>query len=167
MTSRELHWELSGKEVAVRIEESKGAGTFHIGEEAIPFRILHRNTLEVRGRRVRFYVTRDGNSSTVWLNGRRYHLQRVGKSPLDTAPLPTAANEIKALMPGKLLRIEVAVGDMVSEKQTVAIMESMKMETALYAPQSGRIAEIRCQPGQVVEMGEIIMVIDEDFRSCI
>ena len=159
MTSRELHWELSGKEVAVRIEESKGAGTFHIGEEAIPFRILHRNTLEVRGRRVRFYVTRDGNSSTVWLNGRRYHLQRAGKSPLADTPLPAAANEIKALMPGKLLRIEVAVGDTVSEKQTVATMESMKMETALYAPQSGRIAEIRCRPGQVVEMGEVIMVI--------
>ena len=41
-----------------------------------------------------------------------------------------------------------------------AIMESMKMETALYAPQAGRIAEIRCQPGQVVEMGAVIMVID-------
>ena len=63
-------------------------------------------------------------------------------------------------MPGKLLRLEVAVGDMVSEKQIVALMESMKMETALYAPQAGRVAEIRCQPGQVVEMGEVIMVID-------
>jgi len=160
MISRELHWEISGKEIAVRIEESKGAGTFHIAGEAIPFRILDRNTLEVRGRRLRFYVLRDGNACTVWLNGRKYHLQRAGKYSLAGAPLPAAANEIKALMPGKLLRIEVAVGDMVSEKQTVAIMESMKMETALYAPQSGRIAEIRCQPGQVVEMGEIIMVID-------
>ena len=55
---------------------------------------------------------------------------------------------------------DIAVGDMVSEKQTVAIMESMKMETALYAPQAGRIAEIRCQPGEVVEMGEVIMIID-------
>ena len=96
----------------------------------------------------------------MWLDGHTYHLQRAGKSPLAESSLPAAANQIKALMPGKLLRIEVVVGDMVSEKQTVAIMESMKMETALYAPQAGRIAEIRCQPGQVVEMGAVIMVID-------
>src|SRR5437867_5162506 len=159
MTSRELHWELPGKEVSVRIEQSKGAGTCHIDGQAIPFRLLDQHTLEISGRRIRFYVIRDGNCHTVWLDGRIYHLQRAGKSPLAEPSLP-AANEIKALMPGKLLRIEVAVGDMVSENQTVAIMESMKMETALYAPQAGRIAEIRCQPGKVVEMGEIIMVID-------
>ncbi|PYS08863.1 MAG: 3-methylcrotonyl-CoA carboxylase, partial [Acidobacteria bacterium] len=70
-------------------------------------------------------------------DGRTYHLQRAGKSPLAETSLATRANEIKALMPGKLLRIDVAVGDTVSEKQTVAIMESMKMETALYAPQAG------------------------------
>jgi urea carboxylase len=62
-------------------------------------------------------------------------------------------------MPGKILRIEVAVGETVAEKQTVATMESMKMESALHAPMSGRVAEIRSKPGQVVDMGEIIMVI--------
>ena len=160
MTSRELHWQLSGKEIAVRIEESKGAGTFHIAGQTIAFCFLDRNTIAISGRRIRFYVIRAGNSYTVWLDGRTYHLQRAGKSPLAETSLVTRANEIKALMPGKLLRIEVAVGDTVSEKQTVAIMESMKMETALYAPQAGHIAEIRCQPGQVVEMGEVIMVID-------
>jgi len=63
-------------------------------------------------------------------------------------------------MPGKLLRIEVSVGDTVAEKQTVAIMESMKMETALVAPAAGRVAEIRCQAGQVVDIGEVVMVIE-------
>ena len=63
-------------------------------------------------------------------------------------------------MPGKLLRLEVAVGDTVTEKQTVATMESMKMESALHAPKSGRISEIRRQPGEVVEMGEILMVVE-------
>ncbi len=161
MTSHELHWELPGREVAVRVEHSKGTGTFHIAGQAIPFRLLDRNTIEILGRRVRFYAIRDGNSYTVWLDGHTYHLKRAGKSRLSgTTSLTSAANEIKALMPGKLLRLEVAVGDVVSEKQIVALMESMKMETALYAPQAGRVAEIRCQPGEVVEMGEVIMVID-------
>ena len=160
MTSHELHWELPGREVAVRVEHSKGTGTFHIAGQAIPFRLLDRNTIEILGRRVRFYAIRDGDSYTVWLDGHTYHLKRAGKSRLSETSVPVAANEIKALMPGKLLRLEVAVGDVVSEKQIVALMESMKMETALYAPQAGRVTEIRCEPGQVVEMGEVIMVID-------
>jgi len=160
MTSHELHWELPGREVAVRVEHSKGSGTFHIAGQAIPFRLLDRNTIEILGRRVRFYAIHDGDSYTVWLDGHTYHLKRASKSRLSETSVPVAANEIKALMPGKLLRLEVAVGDVISEKQIVALMESMKMETALYAPQAGRVTEIRCEPGQVVEMGEVIMVID-------
>ena len=160
MTSRELHWEMSGKEVTVRLEQSKDAGTFHIAGQAIPFRLLDGNTLDIDGQHLRFHVLRDGDSYTVWLNGRTYQVKRARKSLLSEAAPASSANEIKALMPGKLLRLEVVVGDTVSEKQTVAIMESMKMEGALRASKAGRIVEIRCQAGQVVEMGEVIMVID-------
>jgi acetyl/propionyl-CoA carboxylase alpha subunit len=160
MTSRELHWNISGEHLTVRVEESKGEGTFHIGDRSIPFHIVDHNTLEIGGRRVRFHIVRDGDSYTVWIGGRTYHLKRISRSHLADAAVASATGEITALMPGKVLRLEVAVGDTVSEKQTVAIMESMKMESALQAPKAGRIAEIRCQPGQVVEMGEVIMVID-------
>ena len=64
-----------------------------------------------------------------------------------------------ALMPGKLLRIEVAIGDTVFEKQPVATMESMKMESTLYAAKAGRVSEIRCEPGQILDMGQVVMVI--------
>ena len=89
--------------------------------------------------------------------------QRSDKPRLARAATPASASasgEIAALMPGKLLRLEVSVGDTVTEKQTVAIMESMKMESALHSPKAGRIAEIRCQPGQVIDMGEVVMVVD-------
>jgi 3-methylcrotonyl-CoA carboxylase alpha subunit len=160
MTSRELHWEVSGQDISVRVEESRGRGTFHIADRSIPFQIIDHNTLETGGRHVRFHLVRDGDSYTVWINGRTYQLRRISKSHLAEAAATLPNGEIRALMPGKVLRLEVAVGDTVLEKQTVAIMESMKMESALKAPRAGRIAEIRCQPGQVVEMGEVIMVID-------
>jgi biotin carboxyl carrier protein len=155
MSSRELHWNISGKDITVRV----GDGTFHMGEQTIAFQRIDANTLDIAGHRVRFHVVRDGNSYTVWLRGRTYRLQRATAShQADT--VATTTGEVAALMPGKLLRLEVAVGDTVSEKQTVAIMESMKMESALQAPKAGRIAEIRCRPGQVVDMGEVILVID-------
>jgi 3-methylcrotonyl-CoA carboxylase alpha subunit len=156
MSSRELHWNIGGTDVTVRV----GDGTFHIADKSIPFQRIDANTIDVNGRRVRFHVVRDGNSYTVWLRGRTYRLQRETASRNANASSIPATGEITALMPGKLLRLEVAVGDTVSEKQTVGIMESMKMESALKAPKAGRIAEIRCRPGQVIDMGEVIMVID-------
>ena len=62
-------------------------------------------------------------------------------------------------MPGKLLRLEVSLGDNVIARQPV--MESMKMETALYAPKADRVADIRCEPGQTLDMGQVIPVIEE------
>jgi biotin carboxyl carrier protein len=159
MTSRELHWQISGKDLTVHIDQSKDSGTFRLGERTIPFRVLDTNTLDLDGRHVRFYVVHDANSYTVWIQGRTYHFKRTGKSALQEPVAISSTGEIRALMPGKLLRLEVKVGDQVSEKQIVAIMESMKMESALQAPKTGRIAEIRCRQGQVVEMGEVIMVI--------
>src|SRR5438046_8793477 len=111
MTSHELHWELPGREVAVRVEHSKGTATFHIAVQAIPFRLLDRNTIEILGRRVRFYAIRDGDSYTVWLDGHTYHLKRAGKPRLSaTTSLTSAATELNALMPVQLLHLAVAVG---------------------------------------------------------
>jgi biotin carboxyl carrier protein len=124
------------------------------------YRLLGHNRIEIDGKIHRYYVVRDRTSCTVWLDGRTYRLERTDKAQISTSTTAPAGGNITALMPGKLLRLEVAVGDSVAEKQTVAIMESMKMESALHAPRAGRVAEIRCQPGQVVEMGEVLMVIE-------
>ena len=92
-----------------------------------------------------------------------HHRASTEKSRIVHSPM-ASSGEITALMPGKLLSIDVAVGDTVSEKQPVATMESMKMETTLHAPISGRVTEIRCQPGQVVDMGEILIVIEDQTQ---
>ena len=160
MTSREFHWMISGQDRAVRIEESKGHGIFHISGRSLPFRIIAPNWLEIGGKRRRFYVLRNRNEYTVWLNGHTYHLERIEKGGLASGATAATTGEITALMPGKILRIEVREGDSVTNKQTVIIMESMKMESALHAPKAGRVADIRCHPGQVVEMGEVLLVIE-------
>ncbi|MBI4474491.1 MAG: biotin attachment protein, partial [Acidobacteria bacterium] len=150
MTTRELHWIVSGRDITTRISEAKDHGAFHIADRAIPFRILdrtaHRITLEISGTRHVFYIHRDRNQYSVWHNGRTYQLARAAKAGLSDTSAPAASGEINALMPGKILRVDVSVGDTVAEKQTVAIMESMKMETTLHAPKTGRVSEVRCQP---------------------
>ena len=123
-----------------------------------PYKLLGPHEIEIAGKRHRFYVLHHRDASTVWLDGRTYYLPRTRNSASGHAS-SSGSDEVTALMPGKLLRIEVAVGDTVSEKQPVAIMESMKMESTLYASKTGRVSEIRCEPGQVLDMGQVVMVI--------
>jgi len=48
----------------------------------------------------------------------------------------------------------------VSEKQTLVTMESMKMETAMAAPRAGKVTAVKCQVGQTVDMGELLVIIE-------
>jgi acetyl/propionyl-CoA carboxylase alpha subunit len=147
--------------VSCRIEGSRDHGTFHVGETSVSFRFLDAAHVEILGKRHRFYVIRNRDCFTVWLDGRTYYLERA-RTTADASPSLSgpAAGEIRAVMPGKLVRLTVAPGEKVSEKQVVAIMESMKMESELLAPFPGRVSEIRFKPGDVLEMGDIVMSIE-------
>jgi acetyl/propionyl-CoA carboxylase alpha subunit len=142
-------------DIACRIED----GTFHVSDTSLPFRVLDSSHIEIAGKIHRFFVTHNRETVTVWLDGHTYFLKRAKTNAGIEAAPEASTGEVRALMPGKLLRLAVAVGDNVTEKQPLAIMESMKMESTLVAPVNGKISEIRFQAGQVVEMGELIMVI--------
>jgi biotin carboxyl carrier protein len=159
MSGRELHWRVGDQDISCRIEESNGRGTFHISGNAFSFRILDPTHIEIAGKPHRFYAVHNRDSATVWLDGRTYYLRRANKTREAQTETHAGTGEIRALMPGKLLRLAVSVGDQVTEKQIVAVMESMKMESPLVASKSGRVSEIRFQPGDVVDMGKIVMVI--------
>jgi biotin carboxyl carrier protein len=47
----------------------------------------------------------------------------------------------------------VKIGDDVVEGETLVVLEAMKMELPLRAPKAGRVAEIRCTPGELVQPG--------------
>ena len=57
-------------------------------------------------------------------------------------------------------KIEVGVGDSVSEGDTVVILESMKMEIPVEAEDDGTVKEIRCEEGQSVSEGDVLVVLE-------
>ena len=71
------------------------------------------------------------------------------------------AIEIEAHITGTVWKIEVAVGDDVSDGDTVVILESMKMEMPVEVEDDGKVAEIRCQEGQSVQEGDVLVVLDD------
>ena len=68
--------------------------------------------------------------------------------------------EIEAQITGTVWKIEVAVGDQVSDGDTVVILESMKMEMPVEAEDDGTVKEIRCEQGQSVQEGDVLVVLE-------
>jgi len=67
------------------------------------------------------------------------------------------ATTVRAHIAGTVWKIEVAVGDSVSEGQTVVILESMKMEMPVEATGEGKVTAIKVTQGQAVEEGAALV----------
>ena len=67
---------------------------------------------------------------------------------------------IEAPITGKVISVEVKVGDVVQEGDVVCFIESMKMENPILAPVAGTITEIKASVEQVVETGNLIAIIE-------
>lgn len=65
-------------------------------------------------------------------------------------------SEIGANIPGNIVKVLVKEGDEVDEKQPIAVIEAMKMETNILAPSKGVVDKIYISEGQQVKAGELI-----------
>jgi acetyl/propionyl-CoA carboxylase alpha subunit len=69
-------------------------------------------------------------------------------------------SDVKAPMPGLILKIKKNIGDDVIIGEPILLLEAMKMENELRSPSSGRVKEIFFKEGQSVENGSIILTIE-------
>lgn len=121
-------------------------------------------TLDVEGRRVEgtavynkgvMWVHLDGHTFTVDTETRKN--RKGGRSGASAAN----PGEIAAPMPGKIIKINAKKGDRVSSGQVLLVMEAMKMEYTLKAPTDTSVAEVLCEPGQQVALGQVLMKMDQ------
>ena len=71
-----------------------------------------------------------------------------------------AKETVEVPITGKIISVEVKVGDSVKEGDVICILESMKMENPILAAVSGKVLEIGVKAEQVVKPGEMIAVIE-------
>jgi biotin carboxyl carrier protein len=90
----------------------------------------------------------------VTLNGRR----RWGRKDEGAGP-GSGPQRLVAPMPGKVVRVLVQKGDLVSARQAVVVVEAMKMENELRATREGTVAEIHVSEGMSVDAGTLLVVI--------
>ena len=78
------------------------------------------------------------------------------------APAPAASGageSITSPMPGNILAVNVAAGDMVKKGQVLMILEAMKMENEIMAPQDGKVTAVAVTTGAAVESGALLCTI--------
>ncbi len=116
-------------------------------------------------------VTFDGEAATV--GGEPHPVQVHGLTMAPVAPSPVAtegpaaapvtaagAGAVLAIMPGKIIRVMVEVGQAVEEGEAVCVLEAMKMENELHAGRGGVVKAVHVQPGADVEKGQVLVEIE-------
>ncbi len=103
------------------------------------------------------------------LSERRFAVTTGGDSFLVSIPDFEAEAEalaggdaVKAPMPGKLIAINVKVGDTVEKGQVLAVMEAMKMEHSLPAPRDGVVETVDAELGAQVGEGHVLIGLVEE-----
>lgn len=124
--------------------ERLGPGYYRIAveEESFEFRIeaghVHEDgeTLDLRVQRAKPELVRAGGK------GRR------------------ADGRIKPPMPGKVVELQVKIGDKVEEGSPLLVLEAMKMQNDLKSPLAGIVTQVHVKPGQNVEAQTVMVEIE-------
>ena len=110
-------------------------------------------------------VERTGDEYRVVIDGELHIVdvqdERTRKLAKAEAKTAAAAGDVsvKAPMPGLVRGVNVSVGDSVAAKQSIIILEAMKMQNDLRAPRAGIVKEIRVKEGEAVNQGQVLVVI--------
>lgn len=111
----------------------------------------------------------------ITVNGTAYDVavEELGAGSVPTAapvvapvaPTPVASGAAGAItvaspMPGKILAVKANVGQAVKRGEVVMILEAMKMENEITAPEDGTVASINVAVGDSVESGDTLATLN-------
>ncbi|MBQ4122550.1 biotin attachment protein [bacterium] len=114
-------------------------------------------TVTVNGKK---YGVKFENGKAI-VNGKEYNVD-VKDGIEETASTSTATGEgveVKAPMPGAVLRVEKRVGDTVEENEEIFVIEAMKMETPIKSPKAGTITSLAVSQGDKIATGQVMATV--------
>lgn len=128
-----------------------GPGAYHLLHNQQPFRI------EIVG------AEAGSKQYKIRVNGRNYRVsladeldQQVAQMGFQTGSAQSVSR-IEAPMPGLILAVHVAGGDVVKEGEPLLILEAMKMENVILAPRDGVIKQVAVLQGAAVDKKSLLV----------
>jgi biotin carboxyl carrier protein len=76
------------------------------------------------------------------------------------AALAHSRRELRAPMPGLVVRVNHRAGDQVGAGEALVVLQAMKMENELSLPTAGTVASVAVEVGETVEQGQVLAVLD-------
>ena len=107
-----------------------------------------------------YSVKLDGDKAIV--NGKSYDVS-IAEGMKESAAVSSGngeSTEVKAPLPGAILKVIARSGDTVDEGDVLILMEAMKMETEIKAPRAGKIGSVRVDVGATVNPGQVLVTLD-------
>ena len=80
--------------------------------------------------------------------------------PRPSVPASGGDGTVRALMPGRIVRVNVSTGMAVTAGQSVIVMESMTMENTITAPKDGTVRSVLVNEGDSVQYGQTMLEIE-------
>ncbi len=112
-------------------------------------------TVKVNGKN--YAVKLEGDKATV--NGKAYDINVKAGIEQKASSGSAEGEEVKAALPGNVLRLEVEEGDEVAEGDVLLVVEAMKMETEVKSPKAGTVQAIEVAQGDKIVTGQTLVVI--------
>jgi biotin carboxyl carrier protein len=114
------------------------------------------------------FVDAPGGVTTVHVNGQEVSAVVTGAGHFGAAarrarPVSDGAEgpqPLRAPMPGRVVKVLAHVGDEVTTRQGLVVIEAMKMENELRSPKTGRVTDIKVAEGASVDAGAVLVVVE-------
>ncbi|MBL0060621.1 MAG: acetyl-CoA carboxylase biotin carboxyl carrier protein subunit [bacterium] len=105
-------------------------------------------------------MARSKDKIYVWLDGRVHELVEIEETN-NVASLHSNPDDIRAPMPGIIIKLNVKQGDTVNKDQIVAVLEAMKMEHNLRAPRAGVVGAVDVKISQTVSADALLVHLEK------
>lgn len=160
---------ISGQEFKVGIKEEEGGLQVELGGKEIGANLteLKKNkiySLLVDNRAYDLEIRRKNGEFEINYGGRKYSgeiLEETLAKLKSTAPKEVLKQkELKAPMPGLVVKIEVEEGQIVKIGDGILIMEAMKMENEIKSSYEGKVKKILVREKQTVDKDQVLLVLE-------
>jgi 3-methylcrotonyl-CoA carboxylase alpha subunit len=155
---------IDGETLRATLERTRTGWLAH-GDIQAAFTVEQRGSdtlVQAGGRTLTGAVTLDTSGGCIVVDGRTYafvYAASPDANPEHHGTAATGSGTVTSPMPGKIVSVDVAPGDVVEARALLVVLEAMKMEHRIEAPLAGTVKDVRVKAGDLVTGGATLVSI--------